>query len=331
MADCLWLSRDDLAACLSMPAAIEAVAGAFIAHSAGTVIAPVRTALELPGGAVTLTMPAALPEAGATAVKVVSVYPHNPRRGLPSVLGLVVALDAGTGEPVAVMDGSYLTGMRTGAASGVATRALARPEASVLGMLGTGFQARFQVEAVVAVRPVKVVRVYGRDAARRERFAFELEGRLASGGCEVEITPVDTPADAVCGADIICAATTSSTPVFEAGDVAAGAHINGVGSFRLDMREAPVELFERARVVVDSREAAEAEAGDLLPAVQAGTLSWGSLPELGEVLLGQEPGRQSPVEITFFKSVGLAAQDVATGGLAVRRARELGIGASLHL
>lgn len=307
---------------------IDAVRQGFIAYSYGSAVAPPRTAMELPEG-MTLTMPAALPVEGTTAVKIVSVYPGNTARGLPTITGLVAVLDATTGEPQTLMDGGYLTGLRTGAASGVATDLLAAPGARVLGLIGTGYQARFQAEAVAAVRPIEMIRVYSRDVTRRVRFADELGAYLRGRGVTVAVLPASTPAEAMDGAQVVCAATSSSTPVLAAADLLPGAHINGVGSYRLDMQEIPDEIIRRAQVFVDAREAARTEAGDLLPAVEAGVLDWVTLPEIGEALSGARSGRQSSEEVTFFKSVGIAVQDVAAAGLVSRRAHEMGIGQPL--
>lgn len=323
-----WLSAADVDGCASMTEMIEAMRQAFEALAGGRAIAPVRTVLQLPTGT-TLTMPAALPESGSTAVKLVSVYPRNPERGLPSVMGIVAVLDASSGEPVALMEGSYLTGLRTGAASGLATQLLSRPDARVLGMIGTGYQARFQVEAVLAVRPITEVRVYGRSESRREQFVAELASAGFASG--VRMLAVSTPTAAIAEADVVCTATTSTTSVFDANDISPGTHLNGVGSYTLQMSEVPPDLVRRARVFVDSREAAKAEAGDLLAAVQEGSLDWDNLPEIGAVLLGTHGGREGPDEVTFFKSVGLAVQDVAAAGLIAQKARELGIGQELEL
>ncbi len=306
---------------------IEAMRHAFEAFSSGHALAPVRTALQLPEGT-TLTMPAALPQVGTTSVKIVSVYPSNPERALPAVLGIVAVLDAATGEPLALMDGTYLTGYRTGAASGLATDLLARQDSRVLALIGAGYQARFQAEAVLAVRPIEEVRMYTRSPEHRDRFVAELTASLGADGPAVRA--VSTSAAAVSGADVICTATSSHTPVLTAEDVSPDTHLNGVGSYTLQMQEVPLEVVRRARVWVDSREAARAEAGDLAPAVDAGLLVWDSLPELGEVLLGKREGRRDEREITFFKSVGLAVQDVSAAGLLARRAGELGLGQELR-
>lgn len=329
MGDVLWLSAADVERCAPMVDVIGAVREAFVAFSSGAAVAPVQTAVALSGGT-TLTMPAALPEQSLAVVKIVSVYSGNAECGLPAIHGLVVVLDATTGAPEAVMDGAYLTGLRTGAASGVATDLLARSEARVLGLVGTGYQARYQAEAVCAVRPIGEVRVYGRDAARRERFAGELAGYLSSRGQGARVRAAASAAEAVRGADVVCAATSSAVPVFADADIGAGTHVNGVGSYTLGMREIPAELARRARVYVDSRQAARAEAGDLAPLVEAGELTWEEVPELGEALAGRAPGRRDAAEVTVFKSVGLAVQDAAAAGLVARRARSLGLGQPLQ-
>ncbi len=323
-----WLSAEDVANCVSMRELIDEVRQAFIAYSTRSAVAPHRTAMALPDGT-TLTMPAALPDDGTSAVKIVSVYPGNATRGLPTINGLVAVLDATTGEPQTIMDGAYLTGLRTGAASGVATDLLANSDARVLGLIGSGFQARFQAEAVAAVRAVELIRVYSRDAARCARFAEELSTYLHGRGVSADVRPVSTPAEAVDGAQVVCAATSSATAVLTPEDLSPGVHINGVGSYRLDMREIPDALIRRAQVFVDAREAARTEAGDLLPAVEAGVLDWDTLPELGEALIGARAGRESSDGVTFFKSVGIAVQDVAAAGLVSRRAREQAIGQPL--
>ena len=331
MPNCFFLSGPRAAEYLSMPDAIAAVREAFIALSDGTALAPTRTAAPLPGGGPTLAMTASLPSLGVTAVKVVSVVPDNPARGLPTVVALLTVYDAATGMPLAVLEAGALTGIRTGAASGVATDLLARPDAAVLGLIGAGFQARYQAEAVASVRPLERVRVYSRDPRRRAAFAAELQALFRAWGYGAEVRAAGSAAEAVRGADVICAATSSSTPVFDAADIAPGAHVNGVGSYTLAMREIPTDLARRARVVVDSRDAAEAEAGDLLPLVGEGALAWAALPEIGELLAGRQPGRRCEEEITFFKSVGVGVQDGAVGGVVAQRLSERGGGTELRL
>ncbi len=326
-----YLTGPQVADVVSMAEAIEAVRRAYEALSAGSAHAPVRTSVQLPDGGTTLSMLASLPEQGVTTVKVVSVFPDNPSRGLPTVLGLVSVYDSSTGAPLAVMEAGTLTAIRTGAASGVATDLLARPDADTLALIGTGNQAPHQAEAVATVRLLRIVRVYSRSEERREAFARELQSRFREWDQEVEVLAAPSAAEAVRDAGIICTATTSSTPVFSHSDVSPGTHVNGVGSFTLNMREVPAEFVRAARVVVDSREAARAEAGDLLPLVDERTVRWEDLSEIGEVLLGRRPGRQSPEDITFFKSVGLAVQDAAVGALVAAKIRTGEIGQRLEL
>jgi ornithine cyclodeaminase len=317
------LSRADVMAAVSMSAAIDAVADAYSELSRGRAQSPVRLGLHAPGGTA-LFMPGYLMDSGALGAKIVSVFQGNVARGLPSIHGVVLMLDPETGVPMAIMDGTYLTALRTGAGSGVATRALAREDAEVLAMFGAGGQARTQIEAVRAVRPIREVRVVDRNADAARTLANELEG--------VDARPVDDPADAVRGADVICAATTSSTPVFPADAVAAGVHVNAVGSYTPEMQEIDPDLLLRARVVVDAREAVLEEAGDLIIPIRQGLFGEEHIAaDIGEVLDGRAAGRSSPDQITYFKSVGNAVQDVAVGLLAVREAERRGLGRTIEL
>lgn len=318
-----FLSRADVAACLDLDDAIALARTTFAALARGRFVAPHRTVLAVPNGS-TLVMPAAWPDGGATTVKIVSVCPSNAGRGLPTTLGLLHVLDAATGEPLAIMDAGLLTALRTAAASAVATETLAAPDAGVLGMVGAGLQARYQVEAIARVRRLREVRVFSRDPERRRLFCDQLRACLENDGPTVR--QEKDAASAVRGAGIVCTATTSSDPVLDERDVDAGAHVNAVGAYRLDMAELPHELVRGARVVVDSLAAARAEAGDLEQAANAGAMSWDHVDELGEILIGQKPGRRSTEGRTIFKSVGLAAQDVVAGAFVARRAIELGIG-----
>ncbi len=319
------LSRSDVSSCVSLDEAIAAVRDVFAAAARGEATAPARTAIASSFGT-TLVMPAGSTAVGATVVKVVSVHPDNAARGLRTTTGLLHVLDAETGTPLAVVEAGLLTALRTAAAVAVATEVLARPDAACLGVLGAGFQARHAIAAIARVRELGEVRVFCRDGAHRRAFAADAARHL---GCDV--VPAQSAADAVAGADIVCAATTSHQPVFAASDLAPGVHVNGIGSFRLDMGELPVELLQQARIVVDSRAAAEAEAGDLLRGVNAGYYEWRELAELGEVLIGTRLARQAPDETTVFKSVGLAIQDLALGALVARRAAERGLGVEVDL
>ena len=317
------LSEPDVRSAITMRQAIEAMREAFGQLSAGEATVPLRTPLETEKG-VTLFMPAYLRGSGDLGAKIVSVYAENPALGLPTITAVVIVLDSQTGQPLALMDGTYLTALRTGAASGLATERLARPDASVVAVFGAGAQARTQLEAVRTVRPIREVRIVSRTRASAERFAGELEG--------IHVRVMDDRSAAVRGAHIIIAATTSPTPVFDGRDVEPGAHVNGIGSYTPEMQEVDATLVQRARVVVDSREAALAEAGDLIIPLRQGLITADHIhAELGEIVNGDKPGRTSDDEITFFKSVGNAAQDVVTARWVLQAAEEKGLGTVVTL
>jgi ornithine cyclodeaminase len=238
----------------------------------------------------------------------------NAARGLPTVQAVVAWLDAETGTPLAFLDGGAVTAMRTGAASGVGTRLLARPDAACLAVIGAGGQAEWQLRAVAAARPIRRVLVHARTPAAREAF---VERMAAETG--LEVTAVATAREAVAEADVVCCATTSTTPVFETEWLRPGTHVNGIGAFRLGMVELPPDLFSRAALVaVDSREAAAAEAGDVMAAVDGGLLRLDDVVEIGSVPADWSATRDDQA-ITAFKSVGLAIQDVAAAELIVAR------------
>jgi ornithine cyclodeaminase len=273
-------------------------------------------------------MPAHLGQSGALGLKVVSVFPHNlPRHGLPSIHALVVVLDAETGRPLAAMDGTYLTALRTGAGSGAATRALARPDARVLALFGAGAQAPHQAHAVCAVRTIERIWIVNRGRERAEA----LRATLLEQGVRADVRVAESAAAALAEADVICCATRAATPLFADAEVRPGTHINGVGSYTPELAEVPPATIARARVVVDQREAAWAEAGDLIQARDAGLLDERQIVELGEVIAGQAAGRADDAQITFFKSVGNAVQDMAVGQLALVEARRLGLGVEVAL
>ncbi len=319
--DVLLLTSQDIDRALPMHAAIDVNAAAYIALSAGDAVVPQRIPLETKAG-VTLFMPAFVPARNALALKVVSVFPNNPQHHLPTIHALVMVIDPETGVPTALLDGTRLTALRTGAGAGAATRVLAREDSRVLAMIGAGGQAPDQVEAVLAVRPIEEVRVYSRSGVSAERLAERLQARHP----QVQFRAVASPREAVRGADIISCATTSTTPVFNPADVAPGTHINGIGSFTPQMREVQVVGLPHLRVFVDSLSAAQEEAGDLIQAAAEGHLRWDEVTEIGRVLAGRAPGRTSREEITFFKSVGVAVQDAATAAAVLEQARHQGLG-----
>jgi ornithine cyclodeaminase len=322
------LSAADVRRAVPMLAAVDAVATAFAQLATGQAVVPLRTPIaQEQHSSHTFFMPALLGKSGELGMKVVSVFPHNPERhGLPVIHALVVLVDAATGQPLAAMDGRYLTALRTGAASGAATRALARPDARVLAVFGAGAQAPHQVHAVCAVRPIERVLVVNRTRERAERLA----AALRDDGLAAEVALADAPT-ALRQADVVCCATSAPTPIFDDADLRPGTHINGVGSFTPHMAEVPIATVARARVAVDQRAAAWAEAGDLVNARDAGLLSDDQIVEVGAVIAGLAPGRADDREITFFKSVGNAAQDVAVGHVALAEAARLGLGTAVAL
>ena len=270
-----------------------------------------------------LLMGAFVPGQGLAA-KVVSVFPGNSALGRPVVTGLVAVLDPETGAPIAICDGTRLTALRTGAASGAATDLLAPTSARTAAVIGCGVQGRTQALAIDAVRELEGLRLFDRDPARSRALAEELAPALRA-----RVRPVDRVEEALSEAEIVCLATTSNVPVLDGNHLAPGAHVNAVGSYTLNLRELDGRTIERARVFVDAVPAALVEAGDLVAAEAEGLTRHTDWIELGLVVAGQAAGRRSPEEITLFKSVGLAVQDVAASALAVRNARERGLGIEL--
>ncbi|MDY7075938.1 MAG: hypothetical protein SXV54_03340 [Chloroflexota bacterium] len=327
----LVLSRDDVRQSLPMSQAIEAVKVAFAQLSTGQADVPVRVALEATRhNGVTLFMPAYLSTPDANdqmAVKIVSVFNDNPAQGLPLIHALVVVVDATTGKPVAVMDGTCLTALRTGAASGAATDLLARQDAHTAAIFGAGVQGRTQLDAVCAVRHIREAWVYDVVPEQVDAFAAEMGQRLS-----LPVKVAATSSEAASQADVICTATTSTSPVFDDAAIRPGTHINAVGAYTPQMQEIPTETVLRAKVVIDHREASMAEAGDLLIPLRQGRMTGEHIyAELGEIAAGLKPGRVSSDEITLFKSVGVAVQDVAAAGAVLEAAQRMELGTEVAL
>lgn len=325
------ISGSQVRQAVTMPRAIAAVKEAYIQISTGKAILPLRTQIPVEThNGITLFMPAYLSKSDALGVKIVSVFPDNKKKNLLTVHAAVIVVDAETGCPAALMDGTYLTALRTGAASGVATDLLARADASVAAIIGAGIQARTQLEAVCIVREIKKVWVY--DCVPDVAEAYVKEMKAHGSPIPAYIAAAESPGEAVSEADIICTATTSSEPVFDDKDLKAGVHINGIGSYTPEMQEIPSQTVIRSKVVVDSREASRAEAGDLVIPLKEGFINEGHIHgEIGEIAAGNLPGRTSDNEVTFFKSVGLAVQDVAVAELVMRRAKELSLGLDIEV
>jgi len=313
----LVLRADDLGRVCSMSDAIDAVAAGFVALSGGQATVPVRVGVPINEEGVALTMPASLAGASCYSVKVVSVAPANRSAGRPVVTATVLLMDASSGELLALIDGTALTALRTGAAGGVAARALSRPDAARVALFGAGAQARAQLLALAVVRPLRAVRVVARESAHAAAFAGWAADQPSLRGVALSSASAE---GALAGADIVVTATTSRTPVFAGTSLGEGVHVTAVGSFTPQMRELDEATLDGARIVVDQRAAALAEAGELQGRGPKDVV------ELGEVLAGTVPGRNNDQERTVFKSVGNAIQDLVVAARAYERARADGIG-----
>jgi len=323
----LLLTRDDVAGVLTMADCMDVVEKAFGELASGTAVLPLRIGIKPPGG-ISLYMPAYLKGLGALACKVVTVYKDNPTaHGMPTTIGKVLLQDPETGDVICIMDGGYLTAMRTGAVSGVATKYLAREgDGQVAGIFGAGVQARMQLRAVAVARKLGKALVFDPVPEVVEGFVNALRD------LDLEIVAVESPEALIEGADILCAATSASEPLFDGSLVRSGTHINGIGSHTPNARELDTAIVERSKFVADSKDACLSEAGDLMIPIDEGAITPDHVhAELGELVLGRKSGRESDDEITLFKSVGLAIQDVATAKLVYDKAVEAGIGTTVEL
>ena len=354
----LFLNREAVEAHLSPTLCLEAVEGAFRSLVQGQALQPLRTLMTLPGGRDHfLVMPAHVAEPAALGAKLLTLFPGNHDRGLPSHQGVILLFDVETGELRAVVDAESVTSLRTAAASALATRLLARKEASDLAILGAGVQARSHLEALIAVRPIRRIRVWSRTADHARAFVAEAQARLearaqlarlegplrgsiptgqvAPGGRlplvrEIEIVVAPDPESAVQDADVICTVTASPTPILKGEWIAPGTHVNAVGAYTPDTRELDTLAIQQARFYVDRRESAMAEAGDfLIPREEGAVDDAHILGELGELLegaavQGRVQGRTSPGDRTVFKSLGLAVQDLAAVAALVREIQAVG-------
>ncbi len=328
----LILTAQDVRRALPLETAIAGMKHAFAALSRGDAVIPLRVRLPVASrNAAALLMPAYVPgadgdaQSDALAVKVVTLYPENIPAGRPLIHAAVLVMDARTGQMLALLEGSSLTAIRTGAASGAATDLLARPDARIAAIFGSGAQARTQLEAICAVRPLAEVRIYSRERAHARSFVEAMRPLVP-----VKLLEAASPREAMEGVDLICTATTSISPVFEDDHVPAGIHINGVGSYTPEMIEIPPLTIARALTVVDSLTACQAEAGEIIRAVALGGKAWAQVAELGAIINGTTPGRTSAEQITFFKSVGVAVQDAVAAQITLENAARLGLGQEVN-
>lgn len=317
----IWLGEADVRALVSMTELIEVMQDALAAFSSGQVKQPVRTVIEAPGG-LFASMPARLDTPAAMGAKLVTVFHHNASQALPTHLATIVLLDPSTGALLAIMDGRFITETRTAAVSAVAARHLAREQASVLAIIGSGVQARSHLEALTLVRRFAEIRCWSPTAAHVERLVSESAG--------LPIRAAENAGAAVRGADVIVLVTASPTPVIEEAWIQPGACVISVGACRPSEREMDPALLARARLVVDSRAAALKESGDVVQGIREGRFGEDHIAaELGEVVARRKPGRTSEHEVAIFKSLGLAVEDIAAADLVYRHARQSRRGAAI--
>ena len=325
------LNAQDVRRVLPMNQAIEAMKNAYGSLSDGTAVVPLRTRIAIPNSeALSLFMPAFVSsqDGNALAVKVVSLFPTNPPRGLAYIQAAVLVFDSETGQAIALLEGSTLTAIRTGAASGAAIDLLAREDSKVVAIFGAGAQGRTQLEGACTARNIETVYICDSNAEKAKTFADEMKGK---GTIPNDLRVASSATEAIENADIICTATTSRKPVFKDKDVKRGTHISAVGSYTPEMQEVPAETLQRAKIFVDSRSASLEEAGDLIQPMRAGLFDESHIcGELGEVVAGKISVRGSAEEITYFKSVGIAVQDAMAAQIALKNAREMKIGTEVN-
>ena len=315
----LFLDEPQVGALLTMDIALTAVEDALRQQGLGTATNNPRSRVRLPSGQLHM-MGAALPTRGVFGYKAYTAVKGQVRFH-------VMLYSTDTGELLAMLQADRLGQMRTGAASGIATKYLARHDAHTVGIFGTGWQARSQLEAVCAARPIRAVRAYGRDAARRQTFCAEMSQQL-----DIPVEPAMSPEAVVKGMDVVITATNARDPLFDGRWLEPGAHINAIGSNALIRREIDDTTVRRsALIIVDSKEQARTECGDLLGALERGLVRWEQIRELGDVVAGFIPGRRQASDITLFESHGLAIWDLAAGIAVYEAAKAKGIGRELAL
>ena len=315
----MLLSDDEISRLLSMGETMDAVEKAFGEFAKGSVKMPPRSTIMLDehSGSISF-MPSYLQESGALATKIISIYPRNPEKGLPTTVAWIVVNDPETGMIEALLDGTYLTAMRTGAVTGVAARYLAPKDSRVAAVLGCGVQGKTQAWAVSEARELETIRLFDLSEGRMRRFAEEMGPKLG-----VDVVPSSSGAEAVADADVVVTATTSKNPVLRREWLGDRVHVSAIGAFYPDWRELDTATVSEAKVVVDSREAIMEEAGDLLIPISEGAITEDHIhAELGELVLGRKEGRTPEDGLTVFKSVGLAIQDSSVANLVMKKWRE---------
>jgi ornithine cyclodeaminase len=327
----LFLKKEDIKKVFSMNDAIDAIKEAFSMYSQGKSVVPLRVNINIPKyQGQNLYMPVYMDDLNIGGIKIVSVFPGNIEKGINSVQATMVLINEETGEVSSILDGTYLTQLRTGAAQGAATDILARKDSKIGVLFGTGEQASSQLEAMLIARKLEKVYVFDINKIRAEEFADKIQSELI--GYNTEIIANSDVDKVLPVADIITTVTTSKNPVFDGRLVKEGAHINGIGAYTPDMQEIDEYLVKRAdRVFVDSKKAVLSEAGDFIIPIKRGIIDSNRINgELGEVISGGILGRQSDKEITLFKTVGIAVEDVVVAAEIYRRALNAGLGTKLE-
>lgn len=324
----LVLSEQQVQSLIEIDELIAALKRAHIQYSTGNAVMPVRLVVPLPQiqGRIT-SMPGFLTDDKALGMKVVTYFQENPKKHLPAILATILLFSAETGKIIATMDGSYITAIRTACASAMATEALAKPETPVLGILGAGVQARAHIQALTRVRKVERIQLYSPSGVSGDAIKKEMAPQL---NCAIEVR--DSAESAVRDADLLVTVTTAKEPIVRPEWLKPGVHINAVGSHRPDLREIDGATLARTTLVVDSREAIMAECGDILLAIKEKSIGENAIhAEIGEVLAGTKSGRKNSDDVTLYKSVGIAIQDVATANLVYRKALEKTVGTTVGI
>jgi len=322
----LFLNAEDIKKIFTMEDAIESDREAFVIQGTNGAEVPVRINFDVKKNGVTSYMPALIKNFPMTGIKIVSTYPENAKKGLPAVSATTLLTDPDTGEVNAVLDGTELTRMRTGAVSGLATKLLANEDSAAAALFGTGGQAMSQLEAILTVRKISEVRIFDSSAERIKSFMERASFFAEKHGTKLIASP--SSAAAVDGADIITTVTTSADPVFDGHMIKAGAHINAVGGFMPHKRELDEYTVTHAdKIFIDNSEAVKSEAGEFIIPVSDGKFSWESINgELGDLILGKVPGRTGRKEVTIMKTVGFATLDIVIAYNVYKKAVSTGVG-----
>jgi alanine dehydrogenase len=324
----LVLSEKQVESLIDIDELISSLEQAHVQYSTGKAVMPVRLVVPLPQiqGRIT-SMPGFLNEDKSLGMKVVTSFQENPKRNLAAILATIMLFSVETGKMIAVMDGSYITAIRTACASAMATKALANAETQVLGILGAGVQARAHIQALTHVRKIQRIKIYSPSGTSATRIKQDLEPIV-----NIAIDVAGSAEDAVRDVDLLVTSSTAKEPIVKNDWLKAGAHINAVGSHRPDYREIDAATVARAKIVVDSRAAIMAECGDILLAIKEKAIDENHVyGEIGEILAGVKAGRSSAGEVTLYKSVGIAIQDVATANLVYRKALERNVGSHVEI